>query len=153
LEKKRCKGCGCLFKPGLRHPNQKYCTKEKCQKARKAKWQRDKLASDELYRQNQYDCRDRWLEKNPDYWKNYRENHPDYTQRNREMQRVRNRIRRCQNATKSISPPIANMDVVNENNLKISGRYKLIPCDGKMVANMDVVIVEINDITDTYIQK
>ena len=151
--KKKCKACGCDFKPGLRQPNQAYCTKIKCQKTRKTNWQRDKLANDEFYRQNQQDCKDEWKKKNPDYWKNYRKKNPEYAQRNREMQRERNRTNRRKNATKSISTPIANMDMVNSQKPKISGRYKLIPYNGDSIADMDVLIVEINDITSSYFEK
>lgn len=149
MKKKRCKNCGCLFEQSPRHPNQKYCTKEKCQKARKAKWQREKLASDEDYLQNQQDCLDRWVRYNPDYWKNYRKNNPEYTRRNREMQRERNRKKRSQNTTESIATPIANMDMVNAENVKISGRYLLIPYTGLNIAKMDALIVEIRDITES----
>ena len=151
MKKKRCKHCGCLFVQSSRHPNQKYCTKEKCQKARKAKWQRDKLANDGAYRQNQKDCRDQWLQNNPDYWKNYRNKNPAYAKRNREMQRERNRTKRSRNSTESILSPIANMDASDDENNKISGRYQLIPCKGQKVANMDVIIVEIRDITASYV--
>lgn len=147
MKKRSCKCCRYLFKPGLRHPNQKYCTKVKCQKARKAKWQKEKRANDELYRQKQRDCQTNWSEKNPGYWDTYRKNNPTYTERNRQKQRIRNRINRSFKSTKSISTPIAKMDVVNDENARISGRYQLIPISGKMVAKMDVVIVEINEIT------
>ncbi|MCP4114281.1 MAG: hypothetical protein GY737_02555 [Desulfobacteraceae bacterium] len=147
-KKKKCKDCECLFEPDPRHPKQKYCTREKCRKARKAQWQRNKLANDELYRQNQKDCQNRWREKNPDYWKNYRKKNPAYTAKNREKQRARNRIKRSRNKARSISTRIANMDVEGSKKSKISGRYMIIPCDGEMIANMDAVIVEINEITD-----
>ncbi|MCP4153899.1 MAG: hypothetical protein GY757_39600 [bacterium] len=152
MKKKKCRSCGCLFEPSPRHPNQKYCTKGKCQKARKAKWQRNKLAYDEFYRQNQKDCQDRWREKNPGYWKKYRGNNPNYAARNREKQRVRNQIKRSKSVPMSISTPIANMDVAGNENSKISGRYKLIPCNGEMIANMDALIVEINEISGGCVQ-
>lgn len=147
MEKRRCKNCGCLFEPSPKHPNQKYCTRKKCQRARKNKWQREKLAQDKDYRDNQADCQARWRAKNPDYWKRYRIRNPEYTKRNREKQRERNRSRRV---TNSILNPIANMDVVKSKNHGFTGRYKLIPMDGQMIANMDALIVEINAITGTY---
>lgn len=151
IRKKRCKNCGCCFAPSPRHPNQKYCAKDKCQKARKAKWQSDKLANDEFYRQNQKDCQKRWSKKNPDYWNNYRKKNPDYAEQNRVKQRERNQIGRIQDASASISKPIAKMDVNNSENAIISGIYKLIPCNRAKIANMDAIIVEIHTIPDGYI--
>lgn len=141
MEKRRCKSCGCLLEPSPKHPNQKYCTKKKCQRARKSKWQREKLAQDKDYRDNQADCQARWRAKNPDYWKNYRMENPQYTKGNREKQRERNRSKRA------MLNPIAKMDAERGEKHEFSGRYKLIPIDGQMIAKMDAVIVEINEIT------
>ncbi len=152
-KKRRCKGCRCLFEPDPRHPKQKHCAREKCQKARKAQWQRDRLANDGFYRQNQKDCQERWREKNPDYWKKYRKNNPEYAARNRKKQRARNRLKRSRDTAKTISDRIANMDVERSKKPKISGRYMIIPCEGKMIANMDALIVEINEITDSCIES
>ncbi|PXF54723.1 MAG: hypothetical protein C4B58_15655, partial [Deltaproteobacteria bacterium] len=43
-----------------------------CQKARRRKWQKEKLATDEAYRANQADCQMAWRQRNPDYWRRYR---------------------------------------------------------------------------------
>ena len=156
MKKKKCKHCRCLFEPSPKHPNQQYCKKEKCRKARKAKWQRDKMANDEFYRQNRKDCRERRMANNPGYWKKYREKNREHTQRNREMQRVgnrKNRTKRSRNTSESISGPIAKTDFERNEKPNMSGRYKIMPCDGGNIAKTDAVIVEIIEITSACGQK
>ena len=74
-------------------PDQQYCSRRKCQNARRQRWRKEKLASDPDYKDNQNDAQGRWCEKNPEYWKKYRASHPAYTQRNRHLQRERNKRR------------------------------------------------------------
>jgi len=85
-----CIFCGRSFEPYLTVPNQQYCSRPECQKARRRKWQKKKLATDEAYRANQADCQRAWRQRNPDYWRRYRRTHPAYTERNRQFQRQRN---------------------------------------------------------------
>ena len=108
MKRRRCKNCNKSFVISSRHPEQKYCSRKECQKARKNNWQRRKLSSDEDYRKNQADCQERWVEKHPGYWKQYRKKNPESARRNKEKQRGRNRINRRQPPSKS--PSIANMD-------------------------------------------
>ncbi len=70
MARKRCKSCRCLFTLTKRNPDQKYCSKADCQKARKRLWQKKKMLEDEAYRLNQKDAQRRWSDKTPDYWKN-----------------------------------------------------------------------------------
>lgn len=85
----RCAHCSCLFLPDPRVKNQGYCGSKNCQRARKKLWQREKLAQDPDYKQNQLDSKEQWRNKNPDYWKAYRRRNPAYTHRNRQLQKVR----------------------------------------------------------------
>jgi len=85
-----CTFCGRSSEPCPTVPDQRYCSRPECQKARRRKWQKEKLATDEAYRANQADCQRAWRQKNPDYWRHYREIHPAYTERNRQLQRQRN---------------------------------------------------------------
>ncbi len=110
MARKRCKSCRCLFTLAARNPDQKYCSKLDCQRERNRRWQKKKMLEDEAYRLNQKDAQRRWSDKTPDYWKNYRENNPDYTLTNREKQRRRNR---CRRATQSISREFAKMDALS----------------------------------------
>jgi len=111
--KRRCKKCGCLIEITSRNPDQFYCSKKECQRARKTKWQRKKMATDEDYRLNQAAASKRWREKNRGYWKKYRKRNQEYTNRNREKQRQRNRSRTvAKDANGSILTPIAKMDAL-----------------------------------------
>ncbi len=67
-----CNACHRIQPVNPRNPNQKYCNRADCQRARKREWQRKKRASDPDYRQNQNDCQKRWREQQPHYWREYR---------------------------------------------------------------------------------
>jgi len=100
---KKCLCCkrGFIPHPAVRH--QRYCSDPECQRARKRKWQKEKLATDSDYRANQAEAQRQWRSRNKDYWKQYRKKNPAYTERNRMGQRERNRRRRS-------GPEIAKMD-------------------------------------------
>lgn len=121
----KCVHCGRYVVANPRVKNQRYCSDRKCQKARKAKWQREKLASDPDYRANQEDARCRWRRSNRDYWRKYREANPGYKERNRQLQRKRDIERRYGD--------LANMDALKPGPVLEFGAYYL--CSH--LANMD----------------
>lgn len=82
--------CQRLFDPNPRVKNQRYCDAKDCQRARKRQWQKEKLAADPDYKANQRDCQREWHLHHPDYYKEYRQNHPTYCQRNTLLQTYRN---------------------------------------------------------------
>ena len=90
MEKRECLACGESFDPCRTVKEQKYCSKPECQRERKRRWQRAKLADDPAYRENRRNSQKQWRESNPDYWRKYRETHQDYVKKNRELQRERN---------------------------------------------------------------
>ncbi len=147
MARKRCKCCRCLFTLTKRNPDQMYCSKPDCQKARKRRWQKMKMLEDEAYRLNQKDAQRRWTEKTPDYWKNYRENNPDYTLTNRKKQQRRNR---CRRATQSIFREFAKMDALSVQSNDISGVYGLISVQDLLIAKMDAKIVKITEVSNPY---
>lgn len=63
-------------------------------------WQRHKLQIDPDHRDNKSRAQQTWTQKNPDYWRQYRESHPEYVKRNRSMQRERNATRERQTIAK-----------------------------------------------------
>ena len=146
-QKRRCKHCGCLFDPCPRVAKHEYCSKEQCKKARNRAWQKKAVDENPVYRKDQEEARQLWRENNPDYWRKYRERNKKYTARNREKQRDRNRRRRDPARQKSM---IANMDAKRQENKLLSGTYRLIPLTTGQIANMDAIIVEINDISASY---
>ena len=85
--KKLCTHCGKTFSPRPQTPEQSYCSKQQCQKARRKRWLDKKRKSDLIFRVNQARAQKAWMERNPDYWRKYREKNPDYVERNRARQR------------------------------------------------------------------
>ena len=92
-QKIRCKCCGRLVSGNPRINNQQYCNDKDCQRARKAGWQRKKMASDKAYQLDQRDRQRRWRQAHPDYYREYRKRNSDYTDRNRKQQRQRDRAK------------------------------------------------------------
>ncbi len=92
-----CKNCheekdsNCRLKDG----NKQYCGKAECQRARKAAWQRGKMRNNSKYRDKQKEYLKQWRKRRPldQYQKQYRQSHPDYVEKNRQQQRLRNNKR------------------------------------------------------------
>jgi len=79
MESKTCAACGQTFQPHHKVPNQTYCSSPACQKARRQNWQRDKQQSDPDYRDNQRRVQRAWIDRNPDYWREYRKSNSEST--------------------------------------------------------------------------
>ncbi|MCG8687773.1 MAG: hypothetical protein MI892_23045 [Desulfobacterales bacterium] len=120
-----CPFCDTFFTP--RNKLQTVCTKPECQKARKALWQRNKLATDPEYEKGQRLANQKWLANNPDYWTRYRRKNPKKADKNRAMQRVRN-----QKTQPSKTIGIAKMDSGKSFNQGLLGTFWLIPTIAKM---------------------
>jgi hypothetical protein len=144
MEEVPCVHCGVFFSP--RNKNQNYSSRPDCQKARKAAWQRNKLRTDPEYRASRRISRRisrrKWQRNNPEYWKQYRQDNPDKVERNRALQRVRNRQRDPEN--ESQSSRIAKIDAGNSRSHGLSGTYWLIP----VIAKMDAAKIYIHAISD-----
>jgi len=76
-----------------------------------------------------------WSHRNPDYWRNYRESHPEYAERNRALQLERN--------AKALARHDAKMDASGPVIPLPSGVYHLSLVTDAEIAKMDVWIVEI----------
>ena len=83
MAERRCAACGRWFEPRCNVPQQRYCSRPECQRSRRRRWQREKLAADADYRANQAAAQRRWSKHYPEYWRRYRERHPDYRERDR----------------------------------------------------------------------
>lgn len=132
---KRCACCGKPFQPRPQVPNQAYCSSPACQRARKSRWQQDKLQKDPDYQDNQTRAQQAWTRRNPDYWREYRASHQEYVERNRTLQQKRR--------ANAESVEIAKMDVSNPLPPLRSGIYHLSLITDGGVAKMDVWTVEI----------
>jgi len=78
MTKLRCAHCGARFLPAPQVPNQAYCSKPGCQKERRRQWQKSKLQTDPDYRDNQLRAQKAWTDRNPDYWRQHRQNSANY---------------------------------------------------------------------------
>ena len=130
--------CHKVFEPHRHVPKQHYCSTPDCQKVRRRRWQQHKRKHDPDYRENQARAQRQWQQLHPDYWRTYRQGHPDYAARNRNQQRQRNHKRR---------PPqfleIAKMDASRPASDPISGTYWLVPVSSEGIAKMDAYMVEL----------
>ena len=147
--KRACRCCGRLFTPRPNVPDQQYCSRRICQNARRQRWRKEKLASDPDYKANQYDAQRRWCEKNPEYWKKYRASHPAYTQRNRHLQRERNKRRT--GARADTGSVIAKRYASKDGKEIKSGIYRIMPLEGDMIAKRYEYLVELNLISGSYL--
>jgi hypothetical protein len=99
----RCAHCRCRFLPDPRVKSQRFCSNNTCQRARKTRWQRDKMTTDPDYRANQRDGQRSWQHHHHQYWRQYRQARADYRERNRLLQTHRDYKRRVR--------PLAKKDV------------------------------------------
>ncbi len=85
--KKRCCWCLEFFWPNPRlGDKQKSCGHPLCkQKQSNESHVQWKLFNEEIYLQGQKD----WRRQNPDYWRIYRSDHPDYVAKNRKQTKIR----------------------------------------------------------------
>lgn len=134
---KICVCCGQSFAPRPQVPNQSYCSDPACQQARRQLWQRNKMRTDPDYRDNQRRSQRAWLERHPQYWRNYRGANPQYVDRNRIRQRNKNGSRQ--------NIGLAKMD---ESDLlkRLPGLYKIALVTGASAALDGRVIVELTPV-------
>jgi hypothetical protein len=116
---------------------QRYCSRPECQKERKRRWHKRKMAEDPDYQQNRRDSHRRWSDAHPEYWQRYRKTHPTYVEKNRELQRERNRRRTGR------SRSIAKIDASWGESHIIPGKYQLVPLGPGTVAKTDAINVEL----------
>jgi len=118
----QCAHCRCRFLPDPRVKSQRFCSNKSCQRARKTRWQRDKMTTDPDYRANQRDSQRSWQNQHPQYWHQYRQTRADYRERNRLLQQHRDHKRRIR--------PLAKRDVLESVTCIQPGIYHLIPAVG-----------------------
>lgn len=148
--KKNCLHCHRAFFC-RRNPNQSYCAAPACQNSRKRGWRKQKLAKDPDYRQNQRRANEEWRRRHVDYWRRYRETHPEYTDKNRLRQRARDQKRtnaaveiNTSHLAKSDAPPITEAAQLAVK----SGFYQMIPLTRPDLAKCDALTVQLAVITE-----
>lgn len=90
---RRCLYCQKTFQPTKYQPAQTVCGGSDCQRQRRNDYHRRKIATDAEYRQVCVESPRKWRERNPDYWKRYREKNPTVVEQNRQQQRQRDHRR------------------------------------------------------------
>ena len=90
-----CCHCGKTLprNPRLKKNNkQSYCNAPVCKQSKKSARKRVRYQTDSSYRQQHLDRQKLWRSERPahEYQKQYRESHPEYVDRNRELQKKRN---------------------------------------------------------------
>ena len=133
----RCRCCGRRLKQRPQNRRQRYCSREVCQKQRRRQWRRAKLRADLDYRRNQHDSYQRWLEKRPEYWRDYRRRHPEYVERNRELQKARDRVKAELAAVTRTGAVLAKSDACPDKSDEISVVYELLPAKAGDLAKSD----------------
>lgn len=143
--KKNCAHCHQLFVPHL-NPQQYYCSQRACQNKRKYIWRKRKHADDIDYRINKRLTNKKWQRKRADYWRKYRAAHPEYVERNRQQQRLRDQ-KYIQGVCISDASHLAKSDALpTKNNIK-SGVYRIRPVASVDLAKSDALLVEISLMT------
>jgi len=142
MTSKHCAGCGDAFHPRPQTPKQAYCPSLACQRERRRRWQRERRQSDPAYRDNQSRAQASWAARHPEYWREYRRTHPQYSERNSAMQRERDARRRVR--------VLAKMDASTAVSPVPSGTYRLTPVTPEKLAKMDAWMVEITVVSAAY---
>jgi len=142
MKSKQCAGCGKAFHPRAQTPKQAYCSSPACQRERRRRWQYARRHSDPEYRDNQSRAQASWVERHPDYWREYRRIHADYRERNRILQRERDARRR--------ERVLAKMNASTGDSPVPSGTYRLSPVRREDLAKMDAWTVQITLVSKQY---
>ena len=146
-----CRHCGKILprNPRLKK-SQKYCSALSCQQARKNAWGRKEYRTNTSHRKKRLESQKACYAKRPGhaYQAAYREKHPEYDQRNRELQRKRNKRH----------PEDGGSMIVNTDALSlhpsIDGAYVLMPiAKGGKIVNTDAYVVQLHAMTgsQTYL--
>ena len=97
-----CQHCGKVLprNPRLKK-KQKYCSDKECQQARMRTWKKEQYNKNKKYMEKSRTVQKVWRKKYPadQYQRDYREAHPEYVKRNRELQRERNKKRQKNHST------------------------------------------------------
>ena len=138
----RCVNCRRFFRLNPRVKEQRYCRRKECQRARKSRWQREKMARDPDYKANHKRAQSHWATRNPDYWRKYRADHPESAAQNRLLQKQRDAERRKRN--------LAKMDALEGKNHLETGIYYLVPSVPENLAKMDAFGQRVRIISEGY---
>jgi len=95
-----CRYCRQIFHPSIYRPEQRVCSEAACQRQRRSDYHHERIRCDAAYADDVRASQRKWRQANPDYWKRYREQHPESVTRNRQRQQQRDQKRRVVNLAK-----------------------------------------------------
>jgi len=143
-----CKHCGERKRknPRLKN-NQSYCGAKVCQRASRNKWERERLKNDPLYYAHRKKQKAKWRKERPSdaYQRCYRKSHSEYDQKNRELQRSRNKEAKKRQPEHPVST-IVKTDSLTPGAPVLSGLYEIYPYKtglGEKIVKTDSLIVEL----------
>jgi hypothetical protein len=122
--------------------------KPECRRAKKAAWKRTKMRTDADFRQDQRLSNQKWAQTHRDYWSRYRQRNPDKANRNRILQRIRNKRRTAdrQKSAEQNEALIAKVDASTSQNYNMIGQFWLVP----IIAKVDALKVNIVEVPAPY---
>jgi hypothetical protein len=106
------------------------------------------MREDPEYRLNHRTSNKQWAEAHPGYWKAYHKSNPEKAERNRILQRIRNR-RRSKKGTADAerdSSLIAKVDASGCPTIKVAGEFIMVP----VIAKVDALRVYLYQIPTPY---
>jgi hypothetical protein len=127
MEQKQCVFCRTRFTPS-RNLHQCYCSKSACQKKRRSKYQKKKLKRDSDYKEAHHLSQQKWRNRHPNYWRQYRIDHPMYVAANRLAQTKRDHKKRKNKLQDAPVFSLANMYPFINKNEYFSCGYDIILC-------------------------
>ena len=96
-----CRYCQQIFQPSIYRPQQSVCSQPDCQRRRRSDYHGERIRNDRSYAEDVRASQKKWSQAHPDYWKQYRRQHPASVERNRKQQRQRDQKRRLLNLAKN----------------------------------------------------
>src|SRR6056297_516351 len=121
---------------------QKYCSAKKCQQIRRSLRKKERYNSDLMYRKKHLETQKAWRENRPAYLyqKEYRKNHPRYVERNRELQKTRNKNRKKEPVTMIVNgTSLFTQSSINESLAIFKLKNKKIVNGTSFIARMEIL--------------
>jgi hypothetical protein len=132
-----CAACGeeKVANPRLKPGVQEYCSQPACYLVGRSVRQKKRLAGDPIYREAQKKADGDWRKNRPDYYRDYRKDHPEAVRRNRLLQRLRDARRRKRGRvlpdTTAAVDRMENPDSIGVSEEMTSGNYVMKRVDGR----------------------
>lgn len=135
-----CVNCGRIIKI-KRNKYQIYCGRDVCQRARKRKWEKNKIKEDERYKESRVLSKRKWLDNNAGYYKKYRHRNPENRERNRFKQKIRDLSKKMKLAENkgNNKKNLAKTDALKGLILKCEGVFYIVP----LLAKTDAFFMKI----------